>query len=396
MAGKCLALVVPAGHAQRVRTLLKQRGWLNPTFRVVRNEDGSTSIPVISCDVSDWLVLLSEAGLESNKKLGTPDWRLVEGIEFPLCRHSPSPHERLFKAVSSILELHRDGPELPPDWRDQLPRRWERHGDLAIVDQQAFASPFWDSFAPELWTAVTKALGVRRLAKQGRVQPDGFRTPTVTLLLGSDGLVERRENGISYTWDICTCMFSTGNAQEKQRAAMWDCTGETVCDMYAGIGYFTLPVLVHGRAKLVLACEWNPNALHWLSVNLQRNGVSNRCRVLPGDNRKLSLDEEVDRVLMGILPQDPAALPVACNLLRRDRGGRIHLHLTVTSFPEATRSDKRTTWLAAAQSEAQRVETLLDESRAGKWKAVVEDVFRVKSYAPHMTHVVADILCRPH
>ena len=123
---------------------------------------------------------------------------------------------------------------------------------------------------PKLWTAVTKALGVRRLAKQGRVQPDGFRTPAVTLLLGSDGVVERRENGIrfaapiifqslgslwnnwiiycvilchhvlliqshSYTWDVRTCMFSAGNAHEKQRAAMWDCTGEIVCDMYAGM-----------------------------------------------------------------------------------------------------------------------------------------------------------------
>jgi len=58
---------------------------------------------------------------------------------------------------------------------------------------------------------------------------------------------------------------------------------------FAGIGYFTLPILVHAKAKLVYACEWNSNAIEALEYNLVDNKVNDRCIVLEGDNRKVSL-----------------------------------------------------------------------------------------------------------
>jgi predicted RNA methylase len=56
-------------------------------------------------------------------------------------------------------------------------------------------------------------------------------------------------------------MFSAGNAPERHRVASFRCEGEVVVDMYAGIGYFTLPYLIHAGAQLVHACEWNPDAV---------------------------------------------------------------------------------------------------------------------------------------
>ena len=55
-----------------------------------------------------------------------------------------------------------------------------------------------------------------------------------------------------------------------------------------GIGYFTLPYLVHARAHHVIACEWNPTAVSALRENLRLNKVSDRCTVLEGDNRLVS------------------------------------------------------------------------------------------------------------
>lgn len=46
-----------------------------------------------------------------------------------------------------------------------------------------------------------------------------------------------------------------------------------------------LPLHRRGGAKLVYACEWNPNAIGALRFNLLVNGVENRCIVLEGDNR---------------------------------------------------------------------------------------------------------------
>ena len=44
--------------------------------------------------------------------------------------------------------------------------------------------------------------------------------------------------------------------------------------LISGIGYFTLPYLVHAGAAHVYACEWNPNAVEALKRNLQLNGVA--------------------------------------------------------------------------------------------------------------------------
>ena len=37
-----------------------------------------------------------------------------------------------------------------------------------------------------------------------------------------------------YEFDVTKCMFSAGNITEKLRVAGFDCSGETVVDLYAG------------------------------------------------------------------------------------------------------------------------------------------------------------------
>jgi tRNA G37 N-methylase Trm5 len=80
----------------------------------------------------------------------------------------------------------------------------------------------------------------------------GTRDSRATLLRGAEGWVEHRENGIVYCLDALRCMFSSGNVTEKARMARLRCRGEAVLDMFAGIGYYTLPLLVHAGAA-------NPN-----------------------------------------------------------------------------------------------------------------------------------------
>ena len=67
-----------------------------------------------------------------------------------------------------------------------------------------------------------------------------------------------RERDPYYKLDAARLMFSSGNIDEKLRMASLDCRGETVVDMFAGIGYFTLPLAVHAHASRVIACEINP------------------------------------------------------------------------------------------------------------------------------------------
>ena len=159
----------------------------------------------------------------------------------------------------------------------ELPKSWERHGDLVVLPHNSFTSPMWQTFGPVLWETVARALKCRRLALDRKVLCDRFRTSGAVLILGECGWVEHVDNGVKYVFDVTKCMFSSGNVTEKLRITGLDCTGETVVDLYAGIGYFTLAYLVHTGAQVVHACEWNPDAVEGLRRGLAANGVGDRC-----------------------------------------------------------------------------------------------------------------------
>jgi tRNA G37 N-methylase Trm5 len=52
-------------------------------------------------------------------------------------------------------------------------------------------------------------------------------------------------------FDVTKSMFASGNGTERMRVARFPAAGETIVDLYAGIGYFTLPYLIHARAAKV-------------------------------------------------------------------------------------------------------------------------------------------------
>lgn len=198
-----------------------------------------------------------------------------------------SGHQKLQEAVDRLLDecgITDKGSLLA-----EIPDSWERHGDLVVLTQGSFSAStlVWRSLGDRLWQAVCRALGCKRVALYKQVTCDKFRTPSVRLLYGLDGWVEHVDNGVTYVFDVTRCMFSAGNVTEKLRLASLDCSGETVVDLYAGVGYFTLPLLVHARAKSVHACEWNPNAVEGLRRGLRANAVEDRCIIHFGDCRQV-------------------------------------------------------------------------------------------------------------
>lgn len=80
----------------------------------------------------------------------------------------------------------------------------------------------------------------------------------------------------------------SGNQNFNQQGNLVTVYMVTVYGYSSGIGYFTLPYLIHAGAKFVHACEWNPDAVQALHRNLQLNSVEDRCTVHYGDNRQVS------------------------------------------------------------------------------------------------------------
>ncbi|XP_075959733.1 tRNA wybutosine-synthesizing protein 2 homolog [Anarhichas minor] len=306
---------------------------------------------------------------------------------------------KLEKILQEVLESHGEG--WTEELRGDLPRSFQRHGDLLLLGDNCFSLPLWKKMDQQIWSAVARGLGAKRLAKMSRISTDGFRSPVVTMLFGEHSWVKHVDNRISYEFDVTRCMFSAGNITEKLRVAGFDCRGETVVDLYAGIGYFTLPYLVHAGASRVHACEWNPDAVQALQNNLEANGVSDRCTVHHGDNRQLQLCDIADRVNLGLIPSSEDGWPVACRLLRRTTGGVLHIHQNVTSaMGDATHrtSGKKAAgeaWQAWADDTADRIASLLEDTTGARWITNNRHIEHVKSYAPHVHHMVLDLECRP-
>ena len=90
-------------------------------------------------------------------------------------------------------------------------------------------------------------LKVGALGVQAPVANDTFRSSQVEMLLGTS-TVEFTDHGMTYTFDAAKVMFSSGNVTERRRIGALDMDGEVVVDAYAGVGYYTFPMLVHAGA----------------------------------------------------------------------------------------------------------------------------------------------------
>lgn len=399
-------LKVPQRHAQLYRKYLLLKGFLDRKYCLQKHPDGTVSFPVIAS-------VLPQLDLEAIKEYVAVDstCEIVNIQAPPLSKKGKvkSFNERLVETAQTLLVSK--GETWSVDLERDIPSRWQCHGDLILFGEGCFSKTIWKEIGLEFWTLVAQILGVKRLAQIKKISKDGFRTPMVVMLLGDSSYVTHIDNHIRYEFDITKCMFSSGNITEKLRIASFDCSGETVVDLYAGIGYFTLPYLVHAKASHVHACEWNPDAIKALHRNLQINWVSDRCTVHQGDNRQLPLSNLADRVNLGLIPSSEEGWPVACRLLKRDTGGILHIHQNVTtplrnetpehsSATDVEESPLRIqrdmeVWAAWATDTASRICTLLLDITGGKWKTNIRHIEHVKTYAPHISHVVLDLECKP-
>ena len=145
--------------------------------------------------------------------------------------------------------------------------------------------------------------------------------------------------------------------------------------------------MIHGQASSVIACEWNPDAVLALRYNLQDNRVSDKVHVLEGDSRQTARDycqqtgASFDRISLGLLPSSEGGWGTAIGALGVADGGWLHIHGNVP----VTEVQAWSIWVS------RQLSTICQASnRPADWIVLVEHVERVKSFAPTVSHYVAD------
>jgi len=182
-----------------------------------------------------------------------------------------------------------------------------------------------------------------------------------------------KENGCQFKMDVSKIMFSKGNLEEKRRLVNL-CFGETVVDMFAGIGYFSIPIAVHSEPQKIISIELNPESYNYLCENIRLNGVSDIIKPICGDCLTSTPENAADRVLMGYVGTTHEYLETGIRAIKKE-GGILHYHETVHQNDYPARPINRIS--EAAKNCGRKVEIL--ETRI------------IKKYSPGVYHIVIDV-----
>lgn len=241
--------------------------------------------------------------------------------------------------------------------------KWKRIGNVLILDSKFHYESYEDL------QTLSKKHNVKTIMKIDHIQGTK-REPVYNILYGNETETIHKENGCLFKLDLSKVMWSKGNNNERLRIAKLVEDGEVVLDMFAGIGYFSIPIGVHSNAKQIYSIEINPNSYFYLCENIKLNKLDNITPIL-GDCMVHTPKYKADRIVMGYVKTTHHYLKAAINSL--NEGGILHYHETVPEKLMNTRPLERII------------------SQAGNREVELLKLNKIKKYAPGVEHVVLDV-----
>ena len=374
-------LAVHRLQGERIHALLKSKDVLHSHISPIEHEDHFIAFPLLSADLSP--SLLKDISAITNHPA-----QLIQRT--PHVMDDVDPHTRLQSGVKDWLtglDSKKHSANLQK-FLDTIPKKWERLGELVLFPSGSFSQEIWAGFSPEdqskLWHAIAYALNVTSVGIQSPIANDTVRSSQATVLLGTS-FVKFVDHGIHYEFDAARVMFSSGNVTERRRIGAMDMSGETIVDAFAGIGYYSFPMIVNAGAAHVHACEMNPPSIAGLVRGAEANGIADRMTVHEGDNQKSlpQLKGIADRCHLGLLPSSEAVWGLCLQALK-SKGGWLHVHMNV-------KEEEISDWKS---STIEQLQSLADSMKLG-FTIRGGHLERVKWYAPYVRHVVFDVECRP-
>lgn len=211
------------------------------------------------------------------------------------------------------------------------------------------------------------------LEQEGPVDGE-FRTRKLGYVAGIDTRVTtHKENGIILMVDVERCYFSPRLSTERLRIASLCKENETVLNMFAGVGPFSILIAKKARAS-VTSIELNKVACFYHARNCKLNKVS--VDILNSDSRFSDsfLRQKYERIIMPFPSKSNLFLCKALSLLRE--GGTIHYYRHVKGKNEGEAKEN-------LEKELQEV------LPRGEWK-----IRKVRDVGLMTYELVADIVLR--
>ncbi|KAL0714546.1 hypothetical protein Bca4012_021525 [Brassica carinata] len=147
--------------------------------------------------------------------------------------------------------------------------------DELLPFKDVIAKVIYDKNYPRIKTIVNKV---------GTISNE-FRVPKFEVLAGESGMeTEVKQYGARFKLDYSLVYWNSRLEHEHMRLTSLFKPGETVCDMFAGIGPFAIPAAQKGC--FVYANDLNPDSVRYLKINAEFNKVDELVCVHNMDARK--------------------------------------------------------------------------------------------------------------
>lgn len=195
---------------------------------------------------------------------------------------------------------------------------YEIVGDIAIIDQ-------YESDAHRIANALIRQKKIKTVVQAASAVTGEYRTRDFTILAGEKRTETLyRENGCRYLLDVSRVYFTPRLATERMRIANQVREKDTVVDMFAGVGPFSILIAKKIPAAHVIAIDKNPVAIEYLKENVRLNKVKN-IEIKEGDARvEIKGILDADHVIMNLPHSGLVFLDAAFSVVKK--GGVIHFY----------------------------------------------------------------------
>ncbi len=258
-----LCLKVPKHEGEKVRNKLLERNLLSKKAKI-GSEDDYLLIPV-----------KEDPGDE---------------FDYPLVNKELDIREQKETDYTKIADI-------PEDFKGELPSSYEIIGDIAVIK----IPDSLESHKNEIGRAILKAHKNVKTVLEDKGVSGEFRVREVNNIAGEmKTKTIHKEYGAEFEVDVSRAYFSPRLATERWRVVQQVNKDETIFDMFAGVGPYSILIAKNKEVEKIHSVDINPEAYELLENNIKRNKVEDKITPYNEDAKKIAGRFTVDRIIMNL------------------------------------------------------------------------------------------------
>ena len=213
-----------------------------------------------------------------------------------------------------------------------LPRAIEFVGDIAIIDIPIQLNQYRKDIGKAI---IEKYVNVSTVLEKTGAITGPYRLRKLGFIYGENKTTTiHKEFGCRFYVDLIRAYFSPRLAHEHNRIANQVKEAETVIDMFAGVGPFSILIAKKQEKSRIFAIDLNPHAFKLLNKNILLNKTQDRVFSFEGDAKRIikkCLTAKADRVIMNLPENSKEFIEDGCAAIKPG-GGIINYYCFVNQF----------------------------------------------------------------